>query len=220
MNPVFIRISLGVGAYLLGAVPFGYLVAHFRGIDIRRVGSGNIGATNVFRCVGKPWGIATLLLDVLKGACPVLCFPPLAQCLTQTSGGEAWAVGYGIAAVVGHNWPIYLKFRGGKGVATSAGALVGVAPAAVGIGVAVWVIAFVTGRYVSVASMLAAVSIAAASWARCDRETLLVPAALSLLALLIVWRHRTNIGRLLNGTEHRFQFRKKGADDDANAGDR
>ena len=125
--------GLGLASYLIGAVPFGLLVARLKGVDITKVGSGNIGATNVFRSVSKPLGILTFVLDALKGWGPAWFFPRLVQGGDAiTAAGPALAVAYATLAIVGHTWPVYLKFKGGKGVATSAGALIGIAPAAVG----------------------------------------------------------------------------------------
>jgi glycerol-3-phosphate acyltransferase PlsY len=114
----------------------------------------------------------------------------------------------GVAAILGHNFPVYLKFKGGKGVATSAGVLLGVAPAAVGLGLLGWIVLFVTTRYVSVASIGAAVVVPAAGWWLYHGQGLLLPLVLTLLGLLVVYRHKANIQRLVNGTESRFQFGK------------
>jgi glycerol-3-phosphate acyltransferase PlsY len=194
-------------AYLLGAVPFGLLIARMRGVDIRKVGSGNIGATNVMRSVGKPWGIATFALDAVKGFVPAFVFPRLLD------DPAAWlGIGCAAAAILGHSFPVYLKFKGGKGVATSAGALLGLAPASVGIGLATWCAVFFTTRYVSLASIVAAAVIPLASWVQYLVQTLhatslrgcLLPLFLTLLGILIIVRHKSNIRRLINGTENRF----------------
>jgi glycerol-3-phosphate acyltransferase PlsY len=200
----------GTGSYLLGAIPFGYLVARLKGVDIRAVGSGNIGATNVFRCVGKPWGLLTLLCDALKGFAAAFV---LSRCaFGPAHPARPWAtVAFGCLAVAGHNWPVTLRFRGGKGVATSAGALVGIAPPAAAVGLAVWLGVLLLTRYVSVASMASAAAIAAVSWiafASGRIDSPLVPAALALLAAAVIWRHKTNIRRLQQGSENRFRFGK------------
>ena len=202
--------GMAVVSYLLGAVPFGFLVARARGVDIRRVGSGNIGATNVFRSVGKSWGVLTFTCDFLKGFLPAFLFP----LLWIKTGGVATlaapvALVCGAAAIVGHNWPVYLGFKGGKGVATSAGVLLGLAPLSVAAGVLVFGVVFGLSRYVSVGSITAAAVVAASSWWFYAGEGRLRPAALTLLAALIIWRHKSNIRRLLDGTEHRFQFGRK-----------
>jgi glycerol-3-phosphate acyltransferase PlsY len=191
-----------LAAYLCGAVPFGLLVARARGIDIRSVGSGNIGATNVFRCVGKGWGLLTFALDVLKGLLPVLLLP------RPDAAGAAAPLLYAGAAVAGHNWPVFLRFRGGKGVATSVGALLGIAPGAVGAGLGVWVAVMLLGRYVSLASICGAAAVAAFAWIRhVPGTSIAVPTALTILAGLAIWRHRANIQRLCRGEENRFEFR-------------
>ncbi|MCS6770747.1 MAG: glycerol-3-phosphate 1-O-acyltransferase PlsY [Kiritimatiellae bacterium] len=198
-------ILLVVASYLLGAIPFGFLIARAKGVDIRKVGSGNIGATNVLRSVGKPWGILTFVLDALKGFIPAMVFPYL---------GSRWGADFhsmeiarlagGVAAVVGHSFPVYLRFRGGKGVATSAGALLGIAPLAGLAGLCVWGLLFFAFKYVSLASIGAAVAVPVAAWLLYRSESAVVPAALTMLAILVVYRHRDNIRRLASGTEHRF----------------
>jgi len=198
--------AVGLAAYLAGSIPFGLMLARLRGVDIRAVGSGNIGATNVWRCVGKTEGGVTFLLDALKGYAGAALLPHLLGC-----GGQQGTalLGAGLA-VVGHNYPVFLRFRGGKGVATSVGALLGAAPAAVGIGVAVWLAVLLASRFVSLASMAAALSIAVFVWVFRAPQELLRPAVLSALAALTVWRHKSNIVRLARGTEHRVAFGAKG----------
>ncbi len=197
-------ILLTAAAYLFGAVPFGLLVAKARGVDIRTQGSGNIGATNVFRVIGKGWGIFTFVLDALKGFVPAFFFPGLA------GDGAEWGVLFGMIAIVGHSFPIYLKFKGGKGVATSAGMLLGVAPAAVGVAFLCWVLCMVLSRYVSLSSIVAAIVVAVASWVDMRPESALVEdVVLTVLSVLVIWLHRANIQRLLNGTENRFGKKKE-----------
>lgn len=200
--------ALAIISYLVGAIPTGYLLAKMKGIDIRSVGSGNIGATNVYRCVGKSWGILTFVLDFLKGYLPAALLPLLIQRLTNEPYGPPLAMLFGCLAVAGHNWPVYLRFRGGKGMATGAGALLGFAPLVMLVGVAAWAVLFLATRYVSLASVLAAAIIAAAAWPIHAGERI-IPATLTLMSLLIIWRHRSNIRRLLAGTEYRFIFKTK-----------
>ncbi len=205
--------TLGL-AYLLGSVPFGFLGAKAKGVDIRAVGSGNIGATNVFRSIGKGWGLFTFLCDFLKGLLPVLLLPLLANRLGFTASQDGLRLLGGIGAIAGHNWPVFLRFRGGKGVATSTGAVLAIAPAAVGTGLVVWILCFLLSRYVSLASIAAAVTIAVGAWVAgpvCSQASPLVPSVLTVMALLIVLRHHANIRRLLAGTENRFTFKKDGA---------
>lgn len=192
-------ILIGLASYLLGAIPFGLLIARSRGIDIRQHGSGNIGATNVLRVLGKPLGIFTFILDALKGFGPVFLAMRLVPGQAEAAGLTA-----GIAAILGHSFPIYLGGKGGKGVATSAGVLIGLAWQAALIGVAVWGAVFFLSRYVSLASILAAAAIPAVSWILYYPGKLATPIALTLLGLLIILRHRSNLQRLLKGTENRF----------------
>ena len=193
-----------LGSYLLGAIPLGLVFARFKGVDIRKVGSGNIGATNVFRCVSKPLGVATFMGDAVKGFIPAFFFPRLAEGLLHTEAAAWLGLVCGCAAIAGHNWPVYLGFKGGKGVSTSAGMLIGLAPAAAGIGALAWVALVAATRFVSVASMGAAAAVPLAGWWLYARDGLLLPSALTVLGLLVIWKHRANIQRLMRGEEHRF----------------
>lgn len=194
-----------VAAYLLGSVPFGIFVARARGVDIRKVGSGNIGATNVFRVVGKKWGLLTFFLDFLKGLAPTLT----ARLLFGDTAPVWVPLVCGCAAILGHNFSVFLKFTGGKGIATSGGVLLGAAPLAVLIGLLSWAaLTFGTG-YVSVGSVGAAFVLAIAAWPIYLSRGWALPAVLTLLGLLAIWKHRANIVRLCRGEEHRFNFRNK-----------
>lgn len=210
MTNVFPWLIGGAAAYLLGSVPFGFLIAKACGKDIRTLGSGNIGATNVFRSVSKPLGILTFALDFLKGFAGVRLIPVLAAACTEVpDAGMGMAVFCGAMTVVGHNWTCFLRFKGGKGIATSAGLLLGLSPAGVGIAFAAWLITFLASRYVSVASITAAVVLGVAAWPlHLKANGPWFPGVLTLLALLAVWKHRTNIARLRAGTESRFHFGK------------
>ena len=213
MTHVLLWLLGGVSAYLLGSVPFGFLIAKACGKDIRLLGSGNIGATNVFRSVSKPLGILTFALDFLKGLCGVRLIPALAAaCAGADEAGMALAVFCGALTVAGHNWTCFLGFKGGKGVATSAGLLLGLSPAGVGLAFAAWLALFLTTRYVSVASIGAAATLAAVVWWPLQLYAdhgLWFPCVLTLLAFLAIWKHRSNIARLRAGTESRFSFGKK-----------
>ncbi|MEI6563119.1 MAG: glycerol-3-phosphate 1-O-acyltransferase PlsY [bacterium] len=218
---ITVIIEFAMLSYLLGAIPNGFLIAKAKGIDIRKVGSGNIGATNVYRSVSKSLGLLTFALDALKGAIPALLFPIWVARCVPASALPFWApLLFGGLAIAGHTWPVYLKFKGGKGVATSAGALIGIAPAAMGIGVLCWLIALVTTRFMSVASVVAAVTVPAVGWWRYREQGLALPIALTALGALIIWRHKGNIQRLMNGTESRFEFKKKSESRSQNPGDR
>lgn len=208
-------IGLGVAAYLIGAIPFGLLISRAKGVDIRKVGSGNIGATNVFRSVSKPLGILTFSADALKGWVPAWVFPLVAAKVSGVAVPGGIGLAYAALAIMGHTWPVYIGFKGGKGVATSAGALVGIAPAATGIGLLVWAVVFAVSRYVSLASIVAAATVAVASWVLYRGAGMGLPVALTVLSVLIIWRHKGNIQRLLNGTEHRFSRKKPAAGDPA-----
>ncbi len=204
-----LTVGLTLVAYLLGAIPNGLLIGRLRGIDIRTVGSGNIGATNVFRSIGRGWGILTFALDALKGLIPTLLFPLLLGRLTGAPVPPDLAILFGVAAIAGHNWPVYLRFKGGKGVATSAGVLIGIAPAAVLIGALCWGVICALSRYVSLASIAAAVAVPLAGWILyLPARGPLLPGVLTLLGIVIIARHRANIRRLLNGTENRFGPRR------------
>jgi glycerol-3-phosphate acyltransferase PlsY len=198
-----LTIALTLLAYLIGAIPFGLLIAKTKGVDIRTVGSGNIGATNVLRTLGKPLGITCFVLDVLKGFFPAFLFPTIGK-IDPTFG-----ILFGAAAILGHNFPVFLKFKGGKGVATSAGVLFGVAPLAVLIGILCWAIVFFVSGYVSLGSIIAALVVAVIGWVRVGQTGLVTACALTLLGALAIWRHRTNIQRLLAGTENKFERKKK-----------
>ncbi|NCA83824.1 MAG: glycerol-3-phosphate 1-O-acyltransferase [Opitutae bacterium] len=194
---------LVLAAYLMGSIPNGLLLARLKGIDLQKVGSGNIGATNVYRCVGKGWGVAAFVLDAVKGFVPAFVFPRLMESAPPWLG-----LACGIAAVAGHNWPVWLNFKGGKGVSTSAGMLLGIAPAAVGIGFAVFALVVALTRFVSLGSILAAVAVPAAYLAMNGIENRLLAGALVAMGALVVVKHRANIRRLLAGTEPRIAGKK------------
>jgi glycerol-3-phosphate acyltransferase PlsY len=191
-------------SYLIGAVPCGLLLARLvAGVDVREHGSGNIGATNVLRVCGPALGLPALLLDALKGFAPVFWLvPALAPGAVLTGGALA-----ALATVVGHTFPVYLGFRGGKGVATSAGALLALIPAATGLAVLAFLLVLGATRYVSVGSTAGAVTIVAAHHALSPSpygDALPVTLLVWLVALLVVVRHRSNYVRLWQGTENRL----------------
>lgn len=192
-----------LAAYLVGAIPFGYLVARWRGVDILHAGSGNIGATNVVRVLGWRWGLLVFVLDFAKGASPVLAarlvpdefdWPP-----------DTLPVAAGVAAFLGHLFPVYLGFRGGKGVATSLGVLLGFAwPVGLAC-VATWLITAVVSRFSSLAALCAAfMAPLYMHWYGAAQELLV---ATVIMTTLLVWRHRGNIQNLLNGTETKIRAR-------------
>jgi glycerol-3-phosphate acyltransferase PlsY len=195
---------IAVAAYMLGSIPTGYLVARARGIDIRTVGSGNIGAANVFRMLGKPAGILVLVVDGLKGyaACSWLADFVVQPFAVAPDKIECLKIVAGICAVLGHNFTCWLKFKGGKGIATSAGVYFALAPLAVSIALGTWMVVFALGRYVSVASLAAAVALPTAVWLTPNSLTLRI--VTTVLGLLAIYKHKGNIQRLLNGTERRL----------------
>ena len=209
-------------SYLFGAVPFGLILGRaVHGVDLRTLGSGNIGATNAGRVLGKKLGTAVLLLDVLKGLLPTLA----ARLLVQPDWPVAigWPTLCGLAAVLGHIFPIYLGFKGGKGVATGLGVAIVLGPIAIAVALAVFVLTTAITGYVALGSMLAAVSYAAVQIVRDGTEWLRADAwPLWLFTvgvpLLIVWAHRTNIARLRNGTEGK-SWRRGVVEKDAVQGD-
>lgn len=208
MTTAIIYSVCGILAYLLGAIPFGLLIARANGVDIRTVGSGNIGATNVFRALGKWWGILAFACDALKGFVPAGIFPFLAHKLWAFDDVVVLPLICACLAIAGHNWPVYLRFKGGKGVATSVGALFGLAPVAAGIGLLSWALVFLATRYVSLASIAAAVMVAVAVWIFYAQTGMLLPVVLTALCGLAILRHKSNIQRLLHGVENRFEFKK------------
>jgi acyl phosphate:glycerol-3-phosphate acyltransferase len=186
-------IAVAVG-YIVGSTPFAFLLSRRRGIDLRRVGSGNVGASNVLRTSGVPAAVLAMSLDALKGSLAVL----IAQLLAS---GPAVTVAAGFASVVGHVHPFWLGFRGGKGVATAAGVFTVLAPAALAIASAVFVLAVWITRYVSVGSLAAAVTLAVATIL--TDVPPIVAAGASITAALVAHQHRGNLSRLFAGTERR-----------------
>ena len=195
------------GSYLLGSIPFGYLIGRVAGIDIRKVGSCNIGATNVVRVLGKRYGYAVFLLDFFKGFGAVRLSMLLAmRSPPGWNSPELFGIIAAVSSVVGHSYPLWLKFKGGKGVATSAGALFALTATGGLIGLGIWIVIFWLTRYVSVASITAAlllpVVILAISW-RDERPRAIFYFSLC-VAAVVIWRHRSNLSRLMRGTEPRF----------------
>ncbi len=195
-------------SYIAGATPFGYLVARWKGLDIRQHGSGNIGATNVIRVLGKKIGLPVFAMDLFKGLLPVL----LAKSWSLQSGYDpVWPMLVAaLGSVLGHNFTFWLRFRGGKGVATSAGAMIAVLPLALLVAVLVWLLFFLATRYVAVASIAAGLSLPATVLSQrllsapADRPALPLLVFAAVIGFLAVWRHRSNIRRLREGTENRF----------------
>jgi acyl phosphate:glycerol-3-phosphate acyltransferase len=206
-------IITAVMAYFLGSIPTGYLVAKGRGIDIRTVGSGNIGATNVFRILGKPAGIVVLLVDALKGFLGCTFVATLAyRFVTPEVSNASATLDYlkitgGLFAILGHNYTCWLKFKGGKGIATSAGVILGLLPLALAIALGTWILLALATRYVSVASIGAAAVLPFAAWMVGSNLRMIIVAAV--IGLLAIYKHRSNIQRLLAGTENRIGKKKE-----------
>jgi glycerol-3-phosphate acyltransferase PlsY len=195
-----------LAAYFLGSIPTGFLVARAKGIDIRTVGSGNIGATNVFRHLGKPAGVLVLLVDALKGWLAVTVLSKLIGAWIEPSAGalemEWLAICAGVGAILGHNFTCWLHFKGGKGIATSAGALTALVPGPLLIILGVWIVVFALTRYVSLGSISAAVALPFACLLTRQSVTILV--VTSVISALAIYKHKPNIKRLLAGTESRI----------------
>lgn len=237
-------------AFLLGSIPFGLIIAKAKGINIREHGSGNIGATNVLRVIGKKYGISCLLLDALKGFIPVVIALNLVQIIGKKVGffhiggldefamvlpavrqfdGQLVHVLTAFAAVLGHNYSPWVGFKGGKGIATSAGVLIALMPAGLVLLIFVWVIVFALSRYVSLASIVAAAALPVIThigarfhhlnndksmptlWESGTWNKPLFAFSL-IIGVLAIWKHRSNIDRLRNGTENRFTRKAKSAD--------
>jgi len=194
--------------YLVGSMPTGYLLGRLRGLDIRRHGSGNIGATNVWRVMGRNWGLAAFTSDFLKGFLPLY----LLRTLSFPEGGS-WSIALllvicGLAAIIGHNYTPWLGFKGGKGIATSAGVMAALMPPVLAFALSLWIVATLATRTVSIGSILAAVVLPPlAAWFYPGEWVYFGLATLA--GGLAVWRHRSNIQRLLTGTETRFEFGSK-----------
>lgn len=198
-------------AYLIGSIPTGYLVAkQVRGIDIREHGSGNLGATNVFRTVGKVWGSAVLIIDILKGWIVTALLASSSEAFV-TLNLPLKQFMFGAAAIAGHTWTPWLKLKGGKGVATSAGALIGIFPFATLIAFIIWAVCFGIWRYVSLASIVAAATfpLLLLIFYRDIPSFPLIFLISAILAALLIYNHRSNIARLKRGEELRVNFKSK-----------
>lgn len=196
MHPL---VPLGL-SYLIGSIPAAYLAGRACGIDLRDHGSGNLGATNVFRVLGPAIGVAVMLFDMAKGAFPVLLFP---QWIT-TAQPELWAIAFGFASILGHFRPVFLLWRGGgKGVATAGGVFLGLAPIAMLVATATWALVVAASRYVSLASLSATVALVVAVVVMHGVHSPVFLMSV-VIAIFVFWTHRANIVRLRRGEEHRF----------------
>lgn len=191
-------------SWLIGGIPFGFLAGKCNGIDIREQGSGNIGTTNVLRVLGKKWGAVVFVLDLGKGTLPVVGVGMLSAWLELGGMAKDWLpLSCGLAAILGHNFTPFLGFRGGKGIATSAGVVLGLMPAALLVSALIFAAGFGATRMVSVGSILAAFTLPIGTWFIYPGQWPLI--LFSVVAgVLGIWRHRSNLERILAGTEHRF----------------
>lgn len=203
----FVILSIFLISYLIGSVPFGFIIGKFKGMDIRQHGSGNIGATNVLRTLGKKYGYLCFALDFLKGFLPVICAEIIANKFNFSNPDLVRCVAL-LGTFLGHVWTIFLRFKGGKGVATAAGALLAIHPQALLLALFVWMIFFFSFRFVSLASIIASLSLPLAYFlfSKLTKKPIseLFLVLFSIIAILSVFKHRSNIKRLLNGTEQRF----------------
>lgn len=197
---IFLLLLIG---YLLGSFPTGYLLGRLKGIDIRQQGSGNIGATNVWRSLGPLAALLALLGDAGKGALAVV----VGRWLAGPGAGDPGALLGGLAAIIGHGWSVFLRLQGGKMIATGLGVMLAVDPRVAGLGVAVWALVLALGRYVSLASIVAACSVPV--WFLVLGRGGWYVAFGVALACLTTYKHRSNIGRLLRGEEFRVGARRK-----------
>ena len=204
-------VSVVIVGYLLGSIPFGVLVSKRMGVDIYRVGSGNPGATNVLRSIGKPAGYTVFILDFLKGILATTWFKVGIVAFSGDPNLALWGLP---TAVLGHTYPLFSNFKGGKGVATAMGGLLGVMPGCLLIGLVSWGVIFITTRYVAVASIGFGLSLPVcamvAYWSSETKDEQLAKVILAILIMAwIVWRHRSNLQRLREGTENRFERKPK-----------
>ncbi len=188
-----------VAAYLLGSIPFGYLIGRMRGVDLRAVGSGNIGAANAFRELGRKWGVLTMALDIGKGAAGAV----IGRLLLD----DPWPIAAGAAVMVGAIFPVWMHFKGGKGVAAAGGVVIGLLPLAALILLPTWLLVVAVSRITSLAAIVTALVFTPLAWLLGYPWQYVVLAGV--MSLLILVRHRANIGRLLSGTEARIQLGKK-----------
>ncbi len=193
-------------SYLIGGIPFGYLIAVIKGVDIRTQGSGNIGATNVGRVLGKKYGLIIFILDMLKGFAVVLLVPAAVSSAVNisTTTGNLLAVLCGFCAVLGHAFPVYLKFKGGKAVATSFGVFIWLVPISIAIAFGVWLLTVIVTRYVSLGSMIGSLSLVGVIVIVVDSpfgDNIYLTVMSVAVAILIIVRHTSNIQRIIAGTE-------------------
>jgi len=201
-------------SYLIGSIPTAYLFAKIiKNVDIRKFGSGNVGATNALRLLGKGWGVTVLILDIAKGLLPVVLLGNIFESRTSLISAEALSLIIGISCICGHNWTIFLNFKGGKGVATSLGVLLGLSikipglRIILGLTIVIWAIVFIVSKTISLASILAALSFPFLTLI--FKQSLTLVCVGTFLSLFIIFRHKSNLQRIFQGTEPRLTFKKK-----------
>lgn len=198
-------------AFLAGSIPTGYLVVKkVRGLDIREHGSGNVGATNVFRVAGRGWGSAVLAIDMFKGWLASFVLAPASHAFPELSPSLV-QIFFGAAAIAGHTWTPWLGFKGGKGIATSAGTLLGIFPLATVLALSIWTVCFLSSGYVSLSSIIAALGfpvLLLLFYRNIEGFGAILVTSIVLVGLL-VFNHRSNLSRILSGTESRVRFGKK-----------
>lgn len=209
MTPILSSIVAGLAGYLLGSIPFGYLAGRFKGVDLRAIGSGNIGATNTGRALGFRWFVVVFLLDMLKGLAPVIAIAYLNNNWLDRALSADVALWAGIGAILGHSFPVWLKFKGGKAVATGLGVLLALHPVAAAIAFGAFLLITATFRYVSIGSVAAAFVAPIVFWLFEGSDVLNIPVIgrwffFIAAAIFIFWRHRANIARVMAGTEPRI----------------
>ncbi|RME93475.1 MAG: glycerol-3-phosphate 1-O-acyltransferase [Candidatus Hydrogenedentota bacterium] len=196
-----------ISSYLLGSIPFSFLIGKAKGIDIRLHGSGNVGATNVFRVVGKAWGILALFLDLLKGLIPVLAIRLL---LPNSEALHTYQMVFGLFAILGHTFPVWLKFKGGKGVATGLGVMLGLVPEATGIALVIFIVTVILSKMVSLGSILGALSLVISyPFLYSVEKSIPRLVFITVIVIFIVYKHKANIVRILKGEELKISFGKK-----------
>jgi len=209
---VLILLAIAI-SYLIGSIPTAYIFGRLlKGIDIRNFGSGNVGATNAFRTLGRGWGIAILLLDIIKGFLPVMLLGSLLNYQNNFEQNQNLFIIIGLGAICGHNWTLFLNFKGGKGVATTLGVLLGLAfkipglAIVLGLTISTWFLSFLLFRIISLSSVLAALSFPI--FTILFNQSLTVISTGVLLSIFIILRHKSNIERLIKGQEPRLSLKK------------
>lgn len=201
---VFLKfIGVVILSYLIGSITFGDIVARIKKVDLRSQGSGSVGATNVFRVIGKGWGAVVLIGDALKGVLAVW----LGSLIGKVQGFDP-AIITGIMAIIGHSWPVFTRFKGGKGVATSLGVAVALVPSSSLVTLGVWLVVFFAGGYVSLASIFAALAFPVTVYLYYSQDGYRIVLSL-IIAILVIYRHRANIKRLLAGNENRILYQNR-----------